>query len=224
MSQIYPAATVILLRNGSDGLETLLLRRARKLSFAGGLWVFPGGRIDPLDYGEELGDIERAARQAAVREALEETDLSVHEQSLMYFSHWTTPPGLSRRFATWFFICEAKGDTDNVVVDGGEIVEHRWCRPQHALADLQRKHIDMMPPTFVTLTELAESDSVAQALANYRHRPIPEFHPRLIKSGDDKIMLYAGDAGYEARDQHVAGARHRLTIKGDVWCYQNRTR
>mgnify|MGYP003343572357 CR=1 FL=1 len=44
-----PAATVIVLRDTADGLETLMLRRASKLSFAGGLWVFPGGRVDDAD-------------------------------------------------------------------------------------------------------------------------------------------------------------------------------
>ena len=45
-----PAATVVLLRDGADGVETLMLRRDSKLAFAGGAWVFPGGRIDPEDY------------------------------------------------------------------------------------------------------------------------------------------------------------------------------
>ena len=44
-----PAATVILLRDGEDGLETLMLRRNSKLAFAGGHWVFPGGRVDADD-------------------------------------------------------------------------------------------------------------------------------------------------------------------------------
>jgi 8-oxo-dGTP pyrophosphatase MutT (NUDIX family) len=45
-----PAATVVLLRDAAGGLETLMLRRNSKLAFAGGAWVFPGGRIDPEDY------------------------------------------------------------------------------------------------------------------------------------------------------------------------------
>ena len=45
-----PAATVVLLRDTPDGVETLMLRRDTELAFAGGAWVFPGGRIDPEDY------------------------------------------------------------------------------------------------------------------------------------------------------------------------------
>src|SRR5262249_22587229 len=46
-----PAATVVLVRDGERGLEVLLGRRSSKLAFHGGAWVFPGGRIDPVDYG-----------------------------------------------------------------------------------------------------------------------------------------------------------------------------
>lgn len=44
-----PAATVVVLRDGPEGLETLLLRRNAALEFAGGMWVFPGGRVDEAD-------------------------------------------------------------------------------------------------------------------------------------------------------------------------------
>ena len=46
---LIPASTVILLRETNGSLETLLLRRNAKLNFAGGNWVFPGGRVDPDD-------------------------------------------------------------------------------------------------------------------------------------------------------------------------------
>ena len=54
-----PAATVVLLRDGDDGLEVLLARRSSKLAFHGGAWVFPGGRIDPDDYGDAPDDLVR---------------------------------------------------------------------------------------------------------------------------------------------------------------------
>jgi 8-oxo-dGTP pyrophosphatase MutT (NUDIX family) len=44
-----PAATVALLRDGPDGLEAYLQLRPLAMGFAGGLWVFPGGRVDEAD-------------------------------------------------------------------------------------------------------------------------------------------------------------------------------
>jgi 8-oxo-dGTP pyrophosphatase MutT (NUDIX family) len=40
---------VLLVRDGPDGVEVYLQRRPRRLGFAGGLWVFPGGRVDEAD-------------------------------------------------------------------------------------------------------------------------------------------------------------------------------
>ncbi|HUT78969.1 MAG TPA: hypothetical protein VM285_14825, partial [Polyangia bacterium] len=43
-----PAATVITVRDGPDGIEALMLRKNSKIAF-GGMWVFPGGRVDAED-------------------------------------------------------------------------------------------------------------------------------------------------------------------------------
>lgn len=43
------AATVVLLRDGPAGLEAYCLRRQRTMAFAPGVFVFPGGSVDPRD-------------------------------------------------------------------------------------------------------------------------------------------------------------------------------
>ncbi|MEZ5141233.1 MAG: NUDIX domain-containing protein [Acidimicrobiales bacterium] len=100
--ELIPAATVVVLRDGPDGLETLLLRRNAALEFAGGMWVFPGGRVDDDDR-RPGDDDETAARRAAVREAWEEADVVLDPSTLVWFSHWTPPPVTIKRYATWFF-------------------------------------------------------------------------------------------------------------------------
>ncbi len=79
-----PAATVVVFRNCPDGgpPQILMITRHRAMSFAGGMAVFPGGRVDPADYAlaADLGgaDADEAAhRIAAVRETLEETGLVI---------------------------------------------------------------------------------------------------------------------------------------------------
>lgn len=46
-----PAATVVVLRDADEpeGIEVLLLRRARSAGFVPGAYVFPGGRVDAAD-------------------------------------------------------------------------------------------------------------------------------------------------------------------------------
>jgi 8-oxo-dGTP pyrophosphatase MutT (NUDIX family) len=50
---VKPASTVVLLRDGREGLETFLLRRHDAVAFMGGAHVFPGGRVEDSDAAEE---------------------------------------------------------------------------------------------------------------------------------------------------------------------------
>ena len=84
-SEGIPAATVVIFRNGPEGAppEILMTVRSRNMVFAGGMAVFPGGRVDPADFAlaeaiDTALDAEEAAHQiAVVRETLEETGLAV---------------------------------------------------------------------------------------------------------------------------------------------------
>lgn len=54
LDSVPDAATVVLLREGAEGMEVFLMRRHRRQSFMGGAHVFPGGRVDEGDSLEEL--------------------------------------------------------------------------------------------------------------------------------------------------------------------------
>lgn len=87
--QGIPAATIIIFRNAPDGgpPEVLMTVRSRNMTFASGMAVFPGGRVDEADF--ELGaqiaassngalTADEAGHQiASVRETLEETGLAL---------------------------------------------------------------------------------------------------------------------------------------------------
>ncbi len=83
------ASTVMLVRDGVDGPEVFLQRRAGAMEFAAGMTAFPGGRVDPVDaevdidwagpapswWGQRFGISEGRAKAlvcAAVRETFEE--------------------------------------------------------------------------------------------------------------------------------------------------------
>jgi 8-oxo-dGTP pyrophosphatase MutT (NUDIX family) len=219
MSELVEAATVILLRDGPDGLETLMLRRNSKLAFAGGMWVFPGGRVDPEDRtGVADDDALGAARRAAVREALEEAGLAIAEAELVPFSHWTPPDIAPKRFLTWFFVAGAfAGD---VSIDLGEIHDQAWMQPAHALKRRDALEIELMPPTYVTLDRLAAFPNVATALADARNRTPERFVTRFAQTPEGGVALWHGDAGYESGDAACAGARHRLWMLASGWRYE----
>jgi 8-oxo-dGTP pyrophosphatase MutT (NUDIX family) len=75
-----PAATLLLLRDGAEGIEVLMMERPAAAGFAAGAMVFPGGRIEPSD--RQLGrhcptdhgiaEDPLVFRIAAIRETFEE--------------------------------------------------------------------------------------------------------------------------------------------------------
>jgi 8-oxo-dGTP pyrophosphatase MutT (NUDIX family) len=102
------ASTVILLRSAVDGAEVYLLRRHLGMAFAGGMYAFPGGTVDPRDsdratawagpspaaWAERLGCEETLARAlvcAAVRETFEESGVLLAGPSADSVVEDTTP-------------------------------------------------------------------------------------------------------------------------------------
>jgi hypothetical protein len=107
-----------------------------------------------------------------------------------------------------------------VQVDGGEIHEHRWMRPELALAAQRSGAIELPPPTFVTLTGLAAHRSVGAALDAIARQPFETFEPRLHMIPGGACTLYADDAGYEDGDVGRPGRRHRLVMVESGWHYE----
>lgn len=69
------AASLILLRDGQDGLEVLLLRRHEQSKVLGGMYVFPGGKLDAADSSPAaLATLDQDA--AALHQRLGEPDLT----------------------------------------------------------------------------------------------------------------------------------------------------
>jgi len=113
---VRDAATVMLLRDGRDGLEVCMLQRNLNSDFVGGAYVFPGGGVDPDDADDEVlsvceGRTDDAASRlvgaprgglsfwvAAVRESFEESGvlLAAHRDgTVVSFEDATT----AERFA-----------------------------------------------------------------------------------------------------------------------------
>lgn len=214
-----PAATVILLRDSDRGVETLMLHRTSKVHF-GGMWVFPGGRIDPEDYPESK-DVNIAAQQAAVRETFEETGITIGRDAFAWFAHWTPPAGTPRRYATWFFACILK--TDQVIaVDGFEIQNHEWIKPAEALTRHAAGEIDLAPPTWITLHQLALHEPTTALWQVLKDQPVRVYETRIRKDKDDRrIALWAEDAAYAGGEVDQAGPRHRLVLDPNGFIFEN---
>jgi len=213
-----PAATVVVLRDTDDGPATLMLRKNSKIAF-GGMWVFPGGRIDLADQTDDPLDELAAARVAAAREAMEEASVIVDPDEMVLFSHWLPPAIAPKRYSTWFFAAAVA--SDRVTIDDGEIVDHEWMTPDQALGRHHEGEIELVPPTWVTLHTIRGFDSVEGVLRSLRDRPARHHETHIAITESGPVAMWEGDAGYEANDASIPGSRHRLEMLPDGYRYDD---
>ncbi|ADD39835.1 NUDIX hydrolase [Stackebrandtia nassauensis] len=178
------AATVLILRDlpytagAPGGVEVYMLRRAASMVFAGGMYAFPGGRVDPSDID---------VLSAAVREVREETGLRLTE--LHAWSRWVTPEFEPRRYDTWFYVARLPEGAQPLDISG-EADWAGWLPPKRALAD----HNDqMLPPTAVTLTELSGFNSVDSVLTVAEDRDLTPITPRAVIDNGTVRLALPGD-------------------------------
>ncbi|WP_416547497.1 MBL fold metallo-hydrolase [Limnohabitans sp. DCL3] len=115
---LRPAATVLLLRDGPQGIEVLMTRRAMTASFAPGAYVFPGGGIDAADAQAhhtatrrpQQSDLHLTQAIAAIRESFEELGILLARHSNGRWADNTDIDQLDRK-APFAAQCQALGLT-----------------------------------------------------------------------------------------------------------------
>lgn len=278
---LIPSASVLLLRDGPDGLETFVVVRHRKSSSFAGMLVFPGGQVDEADADPALLErcVDLDARQASriladrvsppdlalaqyvggLRELFEEAGVllarqggrwvapgadatpiehmrrSLHEGSadfpaiarehdlelapgaLSFFAHWITPEQVATRFDTRFFLATLPPGQE-ACHDGRETSSGEWMRPGDALARYRRGEAQLVPPTFVLLSELSRYPDAAAAHAAAAAREVTTILPRWFSAPDGTTaFLYPGDAAYDGGDPDRPGPRRRLVVRDGLF-------
>ncbi len=249
------AATVVLLRDGAAGLEAYCLRRQQSMAFAAGMYVFPGGSVDPRDaetdtYGwvgpppsawaaalTASEPLARALVCAAVRETFEESgvllagsdadtvvadtsaddweadrlaliarDLAFGEfltrrglvlraDLLRTWTHWITPEVEPRRFDTRFFVAGLPaGQVTRDLLEEADKVE--WVPAGAAVDRWTAGTMALMPPTLITIAEMAQHASVADVLTAAAARRVTPIQPKVVVDGDHADLVLPGDPGW----------------------------
>ncbi len=187
-----PAATVIVLRGGSERLEILLVKRNPAARFMGGAWVFPGGAVDRTE-----GEGQDALRAAGLRELDEEAGIRLTgPEELVPFSRWITPAQVKIRFDTWFYLAACPPQADPRV-DGEEVVDLGWYEPAAALEASLAGDLFLVFPTIKHLEQLTQFGSADELLAYAGGREIKPVEPRVVLSGEQARVVLPGDPGYE---------------------------
>jgi len=184
-----------LLRRGGKhqdrALEVLLLKRSEEAKFMPGVWVFPGGAVDPEDGASNAG-----YRTCAVRELEEEAGIALTaEEELVLFSRWITPEVVSRRFDAWFFLALAPAHTPPKP-DGVETVDAGWFEPAKALEAQNAGELALAFPTVAQLESLLAFRTSEEAIEAHRGRPVEPILPKVVGTPDDNRVVLPGDPDY----------------------------
>jgi 8-oxo-dGTP pyrophosphatase MutT (NUDIX family) len=205
------AATVVLLRPGADGasgaaaggFEVLLLGRARAMDFAPGAHVFPGGSVDPadsdadIDRPDDVFDVlgvpperGRGLIGAAIRETFEECGVRLLAGALIPWTRWITPEASDRRYDTWFFVAQMPAGQVAILGSSGRAESDTadWLRPDAALEAARAGEITLLPPTAVTLAELAACGTVEEAMRQ-RRTLTPVMPAVVVEDGEAWLAL-----------------------------------
>jgi 8-oxo-dGTP pyrophosphatase MutT (NUDIX family) len=213
------------------------------------VFVFPGGGVDPqLDAQPEHASLDRASNdalshldwrawgfstfseaqmslRAALRETHEEAGLKLAPeglQALNCVAHWLTPPITAKRYDTYFWAasCEV---TQEVIIDGHEISDFGWWSPSAALEAYAQGEVDLAPPTFCLLTEMARHQDPAQYILSASLSPPPEaICPHLLRD-PPQVSLCLPDDDAHPQSAHQTGTRHRLTRVDGRWTWDTST-
>jgi 8-oxo-dGTP pyrophosphatase MutT (NUDIX family) len=118
--------------------------------------------------------------------------LMLRADLLRPWAHWITPEAESRRYDTRFLVAALpSGQSTRDVTSEAETVE--WMRPADALAEYQRGQRMLLPPTMVTLGEIASHRTAAEILAAAERREIAPITPKLVGRDGDRLRLALPD-------------------------------
>jgi len=131
-------------------------------------------------------------RSLAFADFLAQRGLVLRSDLLYAWAHWITPEFEPRRYDTRFFLAvmpvgqrtrDVSGEADHV----------EWMRPTDACAGVDAGAMSMLPPTYVTVAEVATYATASEALAAAEHRTITTVTPGVeIIDGEGFLVVDQG--------------------------------
>src|SRR6266516_3297682 len=133
---------------------------------------------------------------ASLGEVLGRRGLVLRADLLTPWARWITPEASPRRFDTWFFAAALPPGQDATAgpegfgdhADPGESESGAWLRPASALEAARAGQMTLLPPTAVTLGELAGHPDVPAILA-CRQVITPRLPKVIVEDGRVRLAL-----------------------------------
>jgi 8-oxo-dGTP pyrophosphatase MutT (NUDIX family) len=189
-----PAAWGERLALAPDAAQAVVCAAAREVfEEAGVLLAGPGaatvvGDVSGDDWEAARQDLE--ARRTGFADLLAGRRLTLRSDLLLPWSRWITPEFEPRRFDTYFFVALLpEGQRTRDV--SGEADHTLWIRPADALARAETGELNMLPPTMVTLAQVAAAGDLAGvATAAATRDAATPITPRLDLSDDGEARFH----------------------------------
>ena len=145
----------------------------------------------------ELDRVALVDRSLSFSDLLDRRGLVLRTDLLAAWAHWITPEFEPRRYDTRFFL--ARMPSGQLTRDvSGEADRVAWMRPHDALAGVDTGDMQMLPPTYVTLTEMARYATPAEAFAAGDSRSITTIMPGVQVV--DGAVMFTGMTGSSSAD------------------------
>lgn len=144
---------------------------------------------------------EIAARNGAFTELLNEECLTLELDRFVYWTHWITPVTAPKLFDVHFFATELVAGQE-LMTEQRESTAIAWIRPNQMIEAYRSGSASLMPPTLLTLMDLADCEerhgSAASVLAAESNRIVLPILPKLQWSDTEVLAVYPWDPEYAA--------------------------
>ncbi|RKR76512.1 NUDIX hydrolase [Frondihabitans australicus] len=125
------------------------------------------------------------AHEVAFSDVLAEHSLALRTDLLSPWARWTTPRFDKRRYRVWFFAAHLP-DGQRAAAVSTESVTASWTPVSRAVDDADAGLVDMLPPQYYTLAELAADGAPAPGLAP--SRVLPDVEPRVGRDDEGAFL------------------------------------
>jgi 8-oxo-dGTP pyrophosphatase MutT (NUDIX family) len=167
---------------------------------------------EPKDIEEEWREkVHKDASQFKV--LCEKYHFAPSVDSLLPFSHWSTPKQEKKRYKTDFYFCNVENSRNfNVKHDGVETTNSKWFSPEDALQHFEKGSISLAPPTWYTLNELKKFKELEKLVEYVKTKEYTTWEPTISKEGIEIIVALPGDKLHEESHQNNENL-HRILLK-----------
>jgi len=170
------------LNTSAERARTLVCAAVRETFEESGVLLAGPSPTELVQDSAALADDRRSLLDGScsLAELLGRRGLVLRADLLTPWARWVTPEFSPRRFDTWFFASPMPPGQVTAVTghEPAESVSGTWMKPPDALEAARAGQITLLPPTAVTLAELAGHQDVASILA--QRRVIAPLLPKVI--------------------------------------------